>query len=224
MSEVFLTMYEKRIEARRLRSHGSSLPEIVRAIGVAKGTVFGWIRDIALTPDQAKAIHRQSRSTKGSEALKLKYQTIRDQYRRLGAEMAKPPTSLMVAGCMLYWGEGSKTLNQVCFTNTDVHMIELFSNFLRNELGVSNDKLKISVYVHKGYGNKTEQECRNYWANVTKTSKEVTVYNPKDKRSIVRKNKHPYGICVISVYDVKIIQMIYGAIEAIIGKPLPYGR
>lgn len=219
-----LTYYEKRLEARRMRYEGATIPKIVERLSVARSTAFQWVKDIELTPEQAKSIKSRPGTAKGCEALSKKYQAIRDQARDLGAEKAKNASPLMVAGCMLYWGEGSKKVNQVIFTNTDKDMIELFSNFLRREIGVKNEKIKVSAIIHDGYGNKTKEECSAHWSEVTGTANKVEVYESKDKRPISRKNRHPYGICVVSVYDVTVVQMIYGALETIIGKHVRFGR
>ena len=43
------------------------------------------------------------------------------------------------AGCMLYWGEGSKARNGVAFTNADVDMLVFFRRFLRESYGVEDE-------------------------------------------------------------------------------------
>lgn len=207
-----------------MRSDGASVPKIVEALAVPKGTVFNWVKDIVLTPDQIKAIKRQPGSANGSIALKNKYQAIRDQYRKIGAEKGKHASPLMIAGCMLYWGEGSKAVNEVSFTNTDRDMVELFARFLREELMVTNEKIKVAVVVHDGYGNKNKEECAAHWALATGCIGNVTVRHPKDKRPINRKNRHPHGICILRVYDVTVVQMLYGALEAIVGKPMTFPK
>jgi len=57
------TNQKLRVEARRLRTEDRlSIKEIHEKLGVAKGTLSGWLRDIPLTPDEVKAKQRAARA------------------------------------------------------------------------------------------------------------------------------------------------------------------
>lgn len=76
---------EKREEARRLRrEEGLPITEICQRLGVSKGSVSLWVRDIELTPAQQEELHRQHYAyraqLRGKTAVAAKYRELRRQY------------------------------------------------------------------------------------------------------------------------------------------------
>lgn len=53
---------------------------------------------------------------------------------------------LLVAGIMLYYGEGAKTGCTVDFANSDPVLLKLFLKFLRNICGINEKKLRFYLY------------------------------------------------------------------------------
>ena len=50
-----------------------------------------------------------------------------------------------MAGCMLYWAEGSRSRNSVYFTNSDPMMVRVFLDFLVTYFGVRRDAVRIDI-------------------------------------------------------------------------------
>jgi transcriptional regulator with XRE-family HTH domain len=114
----------ERDEARRLRRElGLPLKEIARHVGVAVSSVSLWVRDIELTPDQHRALLDRNpaynRQRNGSKEMAARYRAKRLLYQEEGRRLARRSEPLHVAGCMLYWAEGSKERNQLQLTNSD---------------------------------------------------------------------------------------------------------
>jgi hypothetical protein len=64
--------------------------------------------------------------------------------------MAQRGDPLHQMGCMLYWAEGSRSRNQLAFTNADPEMVDLFVHFLRRCYGVDDERIGLRVNVHLG--------------------------------------------------------------------------
>ena len=69
-----------------------------------------------------------------------------------------------MAGCMLYWAEGSKSRNQVHFANSDLNMVKFFCDFLRTSLGVRSEDMTLRLNVYTGNG-LSLREIEAYWLN-----------------------------------------------------------
>src|SRR5690606_27733509 len=72
-----------RNEARRLRREGISSLQIARILNIPKNTVYKWVRDIELTPEQKRII--QKRRTEAAAAVTRKT-AAREEARRLRRE------------------------------------------------------------------------------------------------------------------------------------------
>jgi hypothetical protein len=82
-----------------------------------------------------------------------------------GRAAARDGNRLHLAGCMLYWAEGSKRRNAVQFTNSDPRMVAFFRRFLVEGLGLkpADIHLSINVYTNNGMG---IDEIERYWLDL----------------------------------------------------------
>lgn len=211
---------ELRVEARRLRKEeGIAVGKIAKELGVSKGSISYWVRDIELTKEQkAKLIVRSGYNRyQGSIAVKEKYLQIRKEAQKKGRDKVKnnQASDLYKAGCLLYWAEGGKTVNHIDFTNSDIEMMKVFVKFLRECMNVGNDDITIRLNCHLNNG-LTIEEIENFWlmelGNLSRGCLRKHTIQYGDKSRGVRKLK--YGICSVRVCNVKIIQEIFGAIQA----------
>ena len=71
--------------------------------------------------------------------------------------------------------------------------------FFRQVLEIPEDKLKIMIRIREG---ESLSAAKNHWLKVTKVNKEnFTRVEILEKNK--RKNKYPFGLCRISVFDIK---------------------
>jgi hypothetical protein len=124
---------DRRARARHLREEGHSLGEIARLVGAAKSTVSLWVSDVALTQDQRRTLMQaQKEAARRSLAERRgRYSEVcrqrRIAWQEEGRKLARVGNLDHLAGCMLYWGEGSKSRTRsVEFTNTDPGMLRFF--------------------------------------------------------------------------------------------------
>jgi transcriptional regulator with XRE-family HTH domain len=210
---------EKR-EARRLRrDHGMPMKRIAVRLGVSLSTVSLWVRDIELEPAHRERNRRQeyaARATTWSDLNRAK----RRAYQEEGRARARQDYPLHRAGCMLYWAEGSKERNAVIFSNSDTHMVAFFRRFLIASFDLAPERLGLRLNVYTGNGLSLLQ-IEAYWLEALGLPrcclrKHIVNHFPTSS-SGRKRNKLPYGVCTLSIYETRIAQHIYGAIQEYAG-------
>ena len=212
--------WAEKAEARRLRRElGMPMKRIAAQLGVSLSSVSLWVRDIELDPAHRERNRRQEyakRATTWSDTNRGK----RLAYQQRGREMALRGDPLHQAGCMLYWAEGSKDRNAICFANSDLAMVRFFVRFLRTCFDVSPDELTLSLNVYTGNGF-TLAEIERHWLTELELPKSCLrshiVNHFPTSSSGRRRNRLPYGVCSIKLFRTRIVQHIYGAIQEYAG-------
>lgn len=157
------------MEARRLRLAGMPFKRIATELGVSPSSVFVWTQDIQLSAAQNSENLRGPRGPLNAERLRKQAaawaETCRASRRecqnegRVDARREKP---LHMAGCMLYWAEGTKSRNALVFANSDRSMMVFFRRFLTEALGVPVSAIRMRLNVY------TAMECP--WPRWSRTS------------------------------------------------------
>lgn len=195
---------------------GFSLKQISQDLGVSKGSVSTWVRDVELTNDQKLALKNRQRnlngSFKGAKTNRIRAIERRKLYQAHGREEAKQGSQLHLIGCMLYWAEGAKSRNCLNFVNSDTHMMQLYVQFLRNALKIDEQDIVIHIISH--YYNPIDiARVESYWLEILSlpaTCLRKTVYKEGGKS---RRNILEYGVCSVRVYKTEVVQRVYGAIQ-----------
>jgi transcriptional regulator with XRE-family HTH domain len=212
---------EERERARRLRSeHGLPIKVIAAQVGVSPSSVSRWVRDVDLTPEQVAVLrdanpifNRQRSGTARSSANARARRVAAQQHGRMLASQDDP---LHQMGCMLYWAEGTRSRNQVAFTNSDADMLDLFLHFLRRCYGVTDDQIALTVNVHLGNG-LTLDEIESWWLRrlgLPRSSLRSSMVNRTSRASLRKRRTLPYGTVRIRVSSTSLVQSIFGALQA----------
>lgn len=211
---------KERNKARKLRlEKGWAVKRIAKNLGVSTSSVSLWVRDITLTKEQMEQLD-DNKARGAVRAGKAKYEThhkIRLQYQEKGKNRVKkiPDDALHMAGCMLYWAEGSKDRNTVRFSNSDSDMCKLFLRFLEECYGVKKTEITLHCLFHSG-NSVTVEEVESYWIKELKlprTCLRKTTVIKKVAKTDHRKNKILYGVCQIRIGNTELVQNIFGAIQ-----------
>lgn len=136
----------------------------------------------------------------------------REEYRAAGREAALKNDRLHLAGCLMYWAEGDKSVNQCTLSNTDVAVQRLFVKFLRIHFDVPDEAFRVSVNYREGNG-LTEEAIECYWLEALSLPRSCLrghTIKPANGQPATK----PYGVCRVRVNSTAIVQHIYGAIEA----------
>jgi hypothetical protein len=128
---------------------------------------------------------------------------------------------LHMAGCLLYWAEGTKNRNKVLFANSDINMVRFFLEFLRGCLGVRPEDITMRLNVYTGNGLSVRQ-IEDHWLRALGLPRTAlrghTLNHAPTSSSGRKKNRLPYGVCTLSVLkSTWAVQHIYGAIQEYAG-------
>jgi transposase-like protein len=211
--------------ARRIRlEEGAPINEIARRVGVAKSSVSSWVRDIELTEAQRQALLDRNpaynRQLSGWTKLAERRRAERVGFQEDGRRRARRRESVFVAGCMLYWAEGSKKRNQLQFANSDPFMARFFVDFLKTYFELRSEDIRITCHLYADHLEK-QWEIEQYWLDELRLPREslrksvVNVYSKYSKRK--RIGNLPYGTCRVVVSKTRVTQTIFGAIQEIGG-------
>jgi transcriptional regulator with XRE-family HTH domain len=216
--------HERDLARRLRRDDGAAIGEIAQCLGVSKSSVSLWVRDIELTDEQRLALlHRNpayNRQLSGWTKVAERRRAERKQYQERGRELARQGNPVFVAGCMLYWAEGSKGRNQLQFTNSDPIMCRFFVDFLRTYFELEPSRIRITCHLYADHL-EHQTEVERHWLDVLGLPREslrksvVNVYSRYSRRK--RLGNLPYGTCRIVVSRTWVIQTVYGAIQEIGG-------
>ena len=219
----------EREQARRLRrEEGLPVREIARLVGVSVSSISVWVRDVPLTPAQEAALdsrnptrNAQRRGTVNNSA---RCRAERAAAQRHGRELARQADPGFIAGCMLYWAEGSKRRNSVCLTNSDADLVADFLRFLRRFYSVAEDRLTFSVNCFLANG-LTLDEIEQWWLTRLQLPRSclrtAAVNRVSSASKRLKGHVLPYGTARLSVHSTFIVQSIYGAIQEYAGIDRP---
>ena len=217
----------ERREARRLRRQGEPFKRIAAQLAVSVSTVHGWTRDIELTEEQKVQNLRGPRGPQNpahiarrTESWRKKNRDRRRTYQEEGRKRARLREPLHIAGCMLYWAEGTKDRNVLKFVNSDPAMVCFFATFLKSCLGVKPEefRIRLNVYTNNGLG---LREIEDFWLaclELPRTCLRGHSLNHYPTSSSGAKRSLPYGVCTLTVAkSTHLVQHIYGAIQEYAG-------
>jgi transcriptional regulator with XRE-family HTH domain len=208
-----------REQARALRrDEGLSVKAIAQSVGVSPSSVSRWVKDVQLSAEQqaillARAYNGAAKGSSINSALRREARLLAQEDGRALARQGEP---LHVAGCMLYWAEGSKSRNQIQFTNSDPDMTRFFVTFLRTYFNLRDEDIRITCNLFADHVAK-QREIEQFWLTTLALPSEslcksvVNVYSKYSKKK--RTNRLPFGTCRVSVSRTRVVQSIFGSIQ-----------
>ena len=213
------------IRIKRNASSGESIKVIADTIGVSKGSVSVWVRDVELTDESRKKLANRwvipttySRTLESyvdqGKANSARYREIRAESQRDGRERFKSNDEMFRMLCLLYWAEGTKRRDAVVFTNSDPDMMRVFITLLRNCFSVSNEAITLRINAHLNNG-LSQSDIEAHWLlllGLPKTQLRKGTYNVYSSASTRQKHNLVYGTAAITVCSTKMVQSIFGGI------------
>jgi transposase-like protein len=209
----------EREKARALRRDNAlSVKAIARRLNVSQSSVSRWVRDIELRPEQVAHLRRRAYDggIKGQTMNAAIRRSARMMAQEEGRALAREAPTLHLAGCMLYWAEGSRKRTQVAFVNSDPDMAKLFVRFLETYFPIDRCDIRITCNLFADHVQR-QRDIERFWLETLDLPAAcllpsvVNVYSKYSKKK--RVNRLPYGTCRIVVSRVRIAQHIYGAIQ-----------
>ncbi len=171
----------------RLRETGHSLPEIHRISGRAYGTVFRYIKDVAILPEY-RELWRVKRGGSKYRAFRA-FEEAKQRAKKLLSNIEDRDRMFILAA--LYWGEGTK--RELNLINGDPELVRVFVSCLRT-LGITNDQLKITLRIFEDMDRK---KVVTFWSQMLEMKRQhiASINVLKGKK----KGKLQYGMCRVRV-------------------------
>jgi len=209
-------------QARELRQQGWSINQIYKEIGVGKGSVSLWVRDIELTGEQKQELsergHKKEAIEKRRQA-RLSNEQARRQTIIDTAEQefeANKQNTLYTTALALYWGEGGKTRRGIVrLSNSDPALIKVFIRFLREFCQVPKEKFRGHIHIHPHLDAAIAKE---YWSGVSAIPQGqfFKTYQKPNKASQNKRDTLPYGTFSVYVCDTELFLKIQGWTQGLV--------
>jgi hypothetical protein len=187
-----LSLKKKAIEYRK---QGYSYNMISEKIGLGKGTLSAWLKEIPYKPSKEVLKRIKLAPLKSAEVVHNRKVAEIFRVKKLAKkELGKfTKRDLWLIGIGLYLGEGSKLYETVRMTNSDPRIIKLTMQWFRNICGLKNENFSPAVHI---YPDNNTKEAIRYWSNIIKIPKaqfQKTQIDRRKNKSKKKKRKLPYG-------------------------------
>ena len=195
------------------------MKQIAARLGVSPASVHLWTRDIEIADSHRTRNDRLARKRFAVRWIEINRKR-RLGYQAEGSARARAGDALHQSGCMLYWAEGGKDRGLVNFANSDRAMVSFFWRFLQQNFVFDRARVRVRLNVYLNNGLSLE-EILDWWNESLRLPRacfrgHVTDHYPTSS-SGKKRNKLPYGVCTLRLYDTRILQHIYGAIQEYAG-------
>ncbi len=198
--------------ARDLRAEGWTMPEIAAELGVSKGSVSLWTRDVEFVPRRGRAAPRRRGPNKLQRAKADEIEQLLTEGRERIGQLSE--REFLVAGAALYAGEGAKSGGSVSLPNSDPRMIAFFCAWLRHFFEPDESRLRVRLYLHAGLD---LQAANASWSLLTG----IPVHQFHEPyRAVpdpsIRRSKHPLGCATVSYSCSRSQRMVMGLVDALL--------
>lgn len=163
-----------RTQARNLRRQGLDYGEIVAKLGVSKGSVSLWVRDLPTPP----RLTPEACASRTAERMRQYWATERPARSATRAAASAAAAAgigsltdreILIAGAVAYWCEGSKAkpsrpAGRVVFSNSDPEIMSFFLTFL-DTAGVPRSDLVFRLQIHE---NAQVETAERFWLSLTR--------------------------------------------------------
>jgi transcriptional regulator with XRE-family HTH domain len=196
--------------ARELRADGWTMPDIADELGVSRGSVSLWTRDVPFVPGPRRTRPRAPNALQRAKEAEIERLLV-DGRSRIGARSAR---DLLIAGTALYAGEGFKRDGAVGMANTDPRIIANFCLWLRTFFAIDETRLRLRLYLHEGLDLDVAQD---FWVALTGIPVEQfhAPYRAVSDRSRSG-NRHPMGCPSVTYRCSRTHRTIMGLVHALL--------
>ncbi len=208
---------QERERAVELRKNGLTYPELSKVLGVSKGSLNRWLKDIFHIATQERLDRRRLASVQNGRTLHDRKIVRVEAIKRAAKSEIRDidHQTLRILGVVAYWCEGSKTEDSlVKFTNSDESLIKLMMKWFRMVCNVRDDKFRIYLRLHADVD---RNEAEDYWSETTGIPRSQFYRTAiKESGSSGKRNNYlPYGVASITICDTELFYRIRGWIDGV---------
>jgi hypothetical protein len=189
-----------------LRKNGHTIPEISSLLNIPKTTVYRYASKTEILPKYQEIWKiKRGGSTK---RMILAQDKAYLEGKNLVKKLSSKERQLFLSS--LYWAEGSK--KDFGLSNSDPHLISVFTNILEQEFNIVKSDLRISI---RTYEDLDKDACLEFWSKVVGIPKEEFVsVNVLSGKKV---GKLKYGMCRVRVVKGgSLLKRIQGINKAIV--------
>jgi len=211
-------------KAIKYREQGYSYGMISEKLGLSKGTLSYWLKEIPYKPNKETLQRIQLASLKSFQIVHnrkiLNIKTAKEKAKKEIGKITK--RDLWLLGIGLYLGEGMKSQESVRIINSDPKIIKIAIKWFKKICGLSIKNFNLAIHT---YPDNNIKKTINYWSKITKIPKNQFGKTQIDRRinkSAKKKGKLPYGTAHLTIrawgkeeFGVNLHRRIMGWIEAI---------
>jgi AcrR family transcriptional regulator len=202
---------EERARARELRAQSWTLREIAAELGVAKGSVSVWVRDVDFEPRPRNRGHPAGPKHPMRLKKEQQIERCREEAATWVGELSARDLAMFCLG--LYAGEGSKTDGVVSMANTNPRYLRALLAWLRGEFDLDNARWRARLYLHEGLdlGSAMDHWTKLLGIDVDQFHKPYRAVAD----SSIRSRKHVNGCATVAYSDSLLHRRVMARIEAI---------
>lgn len=204
-----MTKHSQRGDAVQLRRDGASYGAILHQVGVAKSTLWRWLKAEGLVETDHERLLELKRIARQKAVATLKagrLQRTRSIMDRAQAQIGSLSSrELWLIGVTLYWAEGAKqkpshVSQGVAFSNSDPFAVTVFIEWLRRICGIPWEAMTFDIYLHV---TASADAARVFWIQTLRLPSAacIRVYWKKHNP---RTNRHNTGPSYHGVMRVKV--------------------
>ena len=195
----------KKLEALVLRREGKSYNQIIQNLGVTKGALSYWFRDVDWSKDIRLQLTEKAQKVSRKRIVRLNdlrkakwlrvYEKARDEAVEEFIQLKESP--LFFSGIMLYWGEGDKVFKNghVRLSNTDPELLFVFVRFLLEICNIPLNKVRGNILL---YPDLVPEVCLKFWSKNTCIPRE-NFCKPTVIQGRHKTKRLEYGVCIAYV-------------------------
>ena len=215
-----MARFKDKQKALELREQGQSYSQIKKVLKVSKGSLSSWLKDHPLSRERIKQLRdwNEQRIEKFRRTMKEKRQKRLDLVYKEQKKFLLPIKNreLFLIGLGLYWGEGSKyRMDNISLSNTNPDIIKFYTHWLIDCLGISKEKMRISLHLYKDMDSKKEI---SYWSNALKIPKSnfCKPYIKKTSSEFINhKGTFGHGTCNLRIGNSRLSERIFMDLQII---------
>jgi hypothetical protein len=178
-------------QALELRKSGNSLSEISKKLGVSKGLLSLWFKDLQLSSEEILTLKKHGEDLQGRGRLRA---AITNKFRganheKEASEIAKKKFSKLksdptfLIGISLYWARGAKQGNEFQFINSDPDMISFMYTWIQKYLGLKKEDVHTRLFIEKGTN---IEQIEGFWKDLLEKNEKIRTSLLKQRKNVLK--------------------------------------
>lgn len=218
LTGFIMTKHIDRLKAIKLREKGMSYGQIKTKLGIGKGTLSVWLRDMPLSESRISELRdfNPMRIERYRNTMRKKRETrwgfVYDQVAKDIGVLSK--RDVFIAGLFLYWGEGGKTDRySITFTNTDPDMVSFFIKWAEECFDIKRGTFSVRLHLYKDMD---IDQYRKFWSKYLQIpQRNFNKPHVKDSSltGLTYKNGFGKGTCNVRVSNRDITEYVTQALK-----------